>query len=96
MAHIIRAFDDDLEKVNALRKELTESGIHGSRITILHLPNLDYIPLTSCVGNLVCTERGTPPCSSSELSRLTRPKGRTVLPDRTLNTRPPREKRSKT
>ena len=85
----VTAFDDDLAKVNALRKELTDSGIHGSRITILYLPNLKNIPLTSCVGNLVCTERGTPPCSSSELSRLTRPKGRTVLPDKTLNTRPP-------
>ncbi|MBT7216596.1 MAG: hypothetical protein HN570_15975 [Verrucomicrobia bacterium] len=85
----VTAFDDDLAKVNALRKELTDSGIHGSRITILHLPNLKDIPLTSCVGNLVCTERETPPCSTSELSRLTRPKGRTVLPDKTLNTRPP-------
>jgi outer membrane protein assembly factor BamB len=85
----VTAFDDDLAKVNALRKELTDSGIHGSRITILHLPNLKNIPLTSCVGNLVCTERETPPCSSSELSRLTRPKGRTILPDKTLNTRPP-------
>ena len=85
----VTAFDDDLAKVNALRKELTDSGIHGSRITILYLPNLKNIPLTSCVGNLVCTERGTPPCSSSELSRLTRPKGRTILPDKTLNTRPP-------
>ena len=85
----VTAFDDDLAKVNALRKELTDSGIHGSRITILYLPNLKDIPLTSCVGNLVCTERETPPCSGSELSRLTRPKGRTVLPNKTLNTRPP-------
>lgn len=85
----VTAFDDDLEKVNALRKELTNSGIHGSRITVLHLPNLKDVPLTSCVGNLVCTERKTPPCSASELSRLTRPKGRTVLPDGTLNTRLP-------
>ena len=83
------AFDDDLEKVDALRKELTDADIHGSRITILHLPNLKDIPLTSCVGNLVCTERKTPPCSASELSRLTRPKGLTILPDGTHDTRPP-------
>lgn len=85
----VTAFDDDLDKINALRTELADAGIHGSRITLLHLPHLKDIPLTSCIGNLVCTERKTPPCSASELIRLTRPKGRTILPDKTLSTRPP-------
>ena len=84
----VTAFDDDLEKINSLRKELTTQGIHGSRITLIHLPELETIPLTSCVGNLVCTERESYPCPAAELIRLTRPKGRTVLPDGTLATRP--------
>jgi outer membrane protein assembly factor BamB len=85
----VTAFDDDLEKVNSLRKELTDQGLHGSRVTLLHLPNLTTIPLTSCVGNLVFTERETLPCPAAELTRLTRPGGLTVFPDGTLTTRPP-------
>lgn len=84
----VTAFDDDLEKINSLRKELTAQGLHGSRITLIHLVDLKEIPLTSCVGNLVCTERKTPPCSPAELIRLTRPRGHTVLPDGSLVTRP--------
>jgi outer membrane protein assembly factor BamB len=83
----VTAFDDDLDKINALRKELTSQNLHGSRITLLHLPDLKKLPLTSCVGNLVCTERTTAPCSAAEFSRLTRPGGRSALPDGTLITR---------
>ncbi len=85
----VTAFDDDLARINSLRKKLTAKGLHGSRITLIHLPDLKKIPLTSYVGNLVCTERKELPCPSSELVRLTRPQGRTALPDGTFTTRDP-------
>lgn len=85
----VTAFDDDLDRINSLREKLTTEGLHGNRITLLHLPDLSKIPLTSYVGNLVCTERKDLPCSKLELSRLTRPHGRTALPDGTFTTRDP-------
>jgi outer membrane protein assembly factor BamB len=85
----ITAFDDDLDLINTIRRELTTEKLHGSRITLIHLPDLKKIPLTSCVGNLVCSERKDLPCPSSELSRLTRPHGRTALPGGTFSTRAP-------
>ncbi|MFT6863676.1 MAG: outer membrane protein assembly factor BamB [Akkermansiaceae bacterium] len=86
----VTAFDDDLDRVNKLRKKLTSEGLHGTRITLIHLPDLKKIPLTSCVGNLVCTERTTLPCPASELARLTRPNGgRTALPNGTMTARDP-------
>ncbi len=86
----VTAFDDDLDRVNKLRKELYTEGLHGTRITLIHLPDLKKIPLTSCVGNLVCTERTTLPCPASELARLTRPNGgRTALPNGTVTSRDP-------
>lgn len=85
----ITAFDDNLDLVNSLRQKLTAEKIHGNRITLLHLPDLKKIPLTSCVGNLVCSERESLPCPTSELARLTRPKGRTARPDGSFTTRDP-------
>lgn len=85
----VTAFDDDLERVNALRRELSTDKLHGTRITLIHQPDLKKIPLTSCVGNLVCTERNAPPCPTAELVRLTRPHGRTALPDGSFTTRDP-------
>ena len=86
----VTAFDDDLERINKLRKELSIEGLHGTRITLIHLPDLQKIPLTSSVGNLACTERDTLPCAPAELTRLTRANGgRTALPDGTMTSRPP-------
>ena len=86
----ITAFDDDPQLINQLRRSLYKSGLYGKRITLHHTPDLKKIPLTSCTGNLVCTERKNNPSTNTELHRLTRPGGGvTIIPGEKPSVRDP-------
>ena len=84
----VTAFDDNPKLIDQIRQSLYQNGLYGKRITLYHTPDLKKIPLTSCTGNLVCTERNTNPSTDTELHRLTRPHRRRHLHPRQKTRRP--------
>ena len=51
------AFDDNLQRVERLRRELLQCGLYGSRVAIHYTPTLSQVPLTGLIANMVFSER---------------------------------------
>lgn len=78
----VMAFDTDMSRVQKLRKKAYAMGIYGRRVTAFHITS-HKLPLTSCLANLIMSERALAgekiPLSKSEVSRLLRPNGGTLM-----------------
>ncbi len=78
--------ESDPARVAAIRRSLAAEGHYGWRLTVLHAADISSLPVTSCMANLVVSERtlvgeplATPP---DEVRRILRPGGgRAVIAD---------------
>ena len=61
--HVV-ALDDDLERCQALRRDLDSAGVYGARVAVMHC-SLDQIALPPYVTTVMVTERDSLPISPS-------------------------------
>lgn len=75
--------ESDPARVASLRATLHAEGLYGQRLSITTVEDLGTLPFTSCMANLVVSERsrrdGKLPSSKGELQRLLRPGGLALL-----------------
>lgn len=79
--------DSNPTRIAALRKSIQAEGLYGHRITIIAVEDMESLPFSSCLANLVVSEQtlhgGRSPCSTTELHRILRPGGLALLADKT-------------
>ena len=49
-------FDDNLDRVNKARKWLYSKGVYGSRVSVRYVENMDQLPVTGNIANLLVSE----------------------------------------
>ena len=89
----ILALDSNQKRVAHLRKQFDDRGLYGTRVSLLHVANLNQAPVTEQFANLIVSESlladGTLPGSAPELHRLLQPgRGTAVLLERGSATKP--------
>jgi outer membrane protein assembly factor BamB len=73
----ILCLETDREKIAALRRQLQDQALYGSRVAVLRVDSLEQLPLPSHFANLVVSDRGLtgeqPGGRAAEAFRLLRP-----------------------
>ena len=76
---VVFGFDDNLDRVNKARKWLYGKGVYGSRVSVKYVENLDEIPVTGHIANLLVSETILTgkdcPGNAAEMNRMLRPGG---------------------
>tara|TARA_Y100001934_G_scaffold16216_1_gene19489 strand:+ start:6101 stop:8932 length:2832 start_codon:yes stop_codon:yes gene_type:complete len=76
---VVFGFDDNPDRVNKARKWLYGKGVYGSRVSVRHVENLDALPVTGHIANLLVSETmlfgKDCPGNALEMNRLLRPGG---------------------
>jgi outer membrane protein assembly factor BamB len=76
---VVFGFDDNRERVKKARKWLYDKGVYGSRVSVRYVENMDQLPVTGNIANLLVSESILTgkdcPGNALEVGRLLRPGG---------------------